>query len=73
MNINFMKLMEETFSDFKFDKAGLTNILQTYEFSNRRPITKSMLTWWAYQDEKQEILSLDTVLEIEHIYEKRIY
>lgn len=57
-----------TFSDFKFDKAGLTNILQTYEFSNRRPITKSMLTWWAYQDEKQEILSLDTVLEIEHIF-----
>ncbi len=66
--INLVENRPVTFSDFKFDKAGLTNILQTYEFSNRRPITKSMLTWWAYQDEKQEILSLDTVLEIEHIF-----
>lgn len=66
--INLVENRPVTFSDFKFDKDGLTNILQTYEFSNRRPITKSMLTWWAYQDEKQEILSLDTVLEIEHIF-----
>lgn len=66
--INLVENRPVTFSDFKFDKAGLINILQTYEFSNRRPITKSMLTWWAYQDEKQEILSLDTVLEIEHIF-----
>lgn len=66
--INLVENRPVTFSDFKFDKAGLMNILQTYEFSNRRPITKSMLTWWAYQDEKQEILSLDTILEIEHIF-----
>lgn len=66
--INLVENRPVTFSDFKFDKAGLMNILQTYEFSNRRPITKSMLTWWAYQDEKQKILSLDTILEIEHIF-----
>ena len=40
--INLVENRPVTFSDFKFDKAGLTNILQTYEFSNRRPITKSM-------------------------------
>ena len=27
-----------------------------------------MLTWWAFQDEKQKLLSLETVFEIEHIF-----
>ena len=29
-----------------------------------------MLTWWAFVDEKQPLLSLETVFEIEHIYAK---
>lgn len=66
--INIVENKPVTFNDFKFDEAGLKNVLQTYEFSNRRPITKSMLTWWAFQDEAQELLSLDTNLEIEHIF-----
>ena len=66
--INLVEGLPVTFSDYKFDKSLLLTILQNYEFSNRRPITRSMLTWWAYQNEKQELLSLDTVLEIEHIF-----
>ena len=27
-----------------------------------------MLAWWAFQDKNQELLSLETVFEIEHIY-----
>ena len=30
-----------------------------------------MLAWWAFQDDEQELLSLDTVFEIEHIYAKK--
>lgn len=37
-------------------------------FSNNRAITKAMLTWWAFQDPSQELLSLESVMEIEHIY-----
>jgi len=66
--INLVEGLPVTFSDYKFDKSLLMTILKNYEFSNRRPITRSMLTWWAYQNEKQELLSLDTVLEIEHIF-----
>lgn len=29
-----------------------------------------MLTWWAYTDEQQELLSLESNFEIEHIYAK---
>lgn len=30
-----------------------------------------MLTWWAYSDPGQPLMSLDTTLEIEHIYAKK--
>ena len=42
-------------------------------FDNRRPITKSMLAWWAFNNPKQKCLSIDTPLEIEHIYAKNRY
>ena len=29
-----------------------------------------MITWWAFQDVKQPLLSLETIFEIEHIYAK---
>lgn len=32
-----------------------------------------MLTWWAYQDEAQVLLPLESVLEIEHIYARNRY
>ena len=30
-----------------------------------------MITWWAFQDDNQEIPSLETIFEIEHIYAKK--
>ena len=30
-----------------------------------------MLVWWAFQNPKQKLMSLDTTLEIEHIYAKK--
>ena len=46
-------------------------IFNTFRFYNGRPVTKSILTWWAYLDPKQELLPLDTAIEIEHIYAKK--
>jgi hypothetical protein len=42
--------------------------LETYNFYNGRPITKSMLAWWAFQNPAQSLLSLETTFEIEHIF-----
>ena len=58
------------FTDFKFDINSLRTSFKNYNFNNGRPITKAMLAWWVMQDEKQELLSLETVFEIEHIYAK---
>ena len=33
-----------------------------------KTITRSMLTWWIFNDDKQELPPIDTKLEIEHIF-----
>ena len=45
-------------------------MFNNFVFYNARPITKSMITWWAYTSKEQPLLSLETKLEIEHIYAK---
>ncbi|MCH5205142.1 MAG: DUF262 domain-containing protein [Oscillospiraceae bacterium] len=57
-----------TFSDFKFDASRVEGMLSNFSFNNARPITKSMVAWWAFQNSEQELLSLETTFEIEHIY-----
>lgn len=59
-----------TFEDFKFDKELIRQTLYSYSFDNRRPITKSMLAWYAFTNENQFYVSLDQAFEIEHIYAK---
>lgn len=62
---------EVKFEDYKFEKASVENTISNYGFFNGRPITKAMLTWWAFQDDAQELLTLETVYEIEHIFAKK--
>ena len=45
-----------------------TDTDRNYNFYNGRPITRSMLAWWAMQQEGQQMPNLDTVFEVEHIY-----
>ena len=66
--INIVTGQPVRFSDYLFDTQKLQNALDNYTFSNNRAITKAMLTWWAFQNSSQELLSLESVLEIEHIY-----
>ena len=47
------------FGDNKFDLQQLKNMFTNYEFNNNRPITKSMLAWWAFQDSDQNLISLN--------------
>lgn len=56
------------FANFKFDKQQISNMFKDYNFFNMRPITKSMLAWWAFQNPKQELLSIETQFDTEHIF-----
>lgn len=57
-----------SFAGFRFNREKVLNAFMSFNFSNVRPVTKSVLAWWAYQDSAQELLSLETAFEIEHIY-----
>lgn len=69
--INIVSDLSVTFAGYEFDIDNVRNIMSSYVFTNGRPITKSILAWWAYTDASQELISLDTNLEIEHIYPKK--
>lgn len=70
--INIVNNKKVTFADYRFaGKADLRNRFNYYTFSNSRAITKSILTWWAFQNPEQKYLKLSDKLEIEHIYAKK--
>ena len=66
--VNIIDGKKVTYDNYKFDRDSVKAQFENYSFRNGRPITKSMLTWWAYLDEKQELIPLETTLEIEHIF-----
>ncbi len=68
--INIVENRDVTFEGFKFEKESLKTTLNNYKFTNARQTTKSMLAWWAFENENQELLSIDTTFEIEHIFAK---
>lgn len=68
--INIIDGLPVEFPKFKFAKDSLSTSFENYAFKNGRPITKSMLTWWALIDDNQAIPSLETTFDIEHIYAK---
>lgn len=70
--IHIVKGEAVTFSEFKFDETLLETIIQNFEFKNGRPITKSFLTWWAFTSEEQQLPSLQTAFEIEHIFARKL-
>ncbi|WP_165056349.1 MULTISPECIES: DUF262 domain-containing protein [unclassified Adlercreutzia] len=69
--IRIVKGEEVEFAEHRFDHEALRGRFMAYAFNNGRPITRSMLAWWAFEDEGQPLLELNTVFEIEHIYAKK--
>ena len=66
--VNIVNDKPVEFSKFKFDAETIRNRFDDFSFNNGRPITKSMIAWWTYQNDKQLLLSTKTAFEIEHIY-----
>lgn len=56
------------FAEFKFNYSNILSMFHNYGFYNGRPITKAMLAWWAFNDDNQPLLSIETKFDIEHIF-----
>ena len=60
-----------TFDEHKFIETTLRTAINNFEFKNGRPITRSMLTWWAFINNNQDIPTLSTNFDIEHIFARK--
>lgn len=67
---NIVTNKEITFNEFKFNLDSLKKSIDNFSFWNQRPITRSMLTWWAFNDDNQKVLDINQSFEIEHIFAK---
>lgn len=59
------------FESYKFSRRQIEEQFRNYQFTNGRPITKSMLVWWAFQDDQQQLIDLDVKIETEHIFARK--
>ena len=66
--VNIIHGRKVTFDGFALSASELENALKIYAFTNNRPITRSVLAWFAFTDPEQKLIPIETVLEIEHIY-----
>lgn len=66
--VHIVNDMPVTFNGYKFNTEKVRSMFANFSFGNGRPITKSMLTWWAFQKDEQPLLSAETGFEIEHIF-----
>jgi uncharacterized protein with ParB-like and HNH nuclease domain len=69
--INVVTNKDVNFEEHKFEENSLRTAINNFEFKNGRPITRSMLTWWAFNNNNQNIPSLNTNFDIEHIFARK--
>ncbi len=69
--INVVSGKDVNFDDHKFEENTLRTAINNFEFKNGRPITRSMLIWWAFNNEEQTIPTSNTNFDIEHIFARK--
>lgn len=69
--INVVTDKEVNFDEHKFEENTLRIAINNFEFKNGRPITRSMLTWWAFNNDNQIIPTINTNFDIEHIFARK--
>ena len=69
--INIVKGNEVTFSKYKFNTTQARTSFENYTFTNQRNATRSMITWYAYTFPKQQLLDVNEIFHLEHIYSKK--
>ena len=69
--INIINGNDATFSKYKFNQSQARSFFENYVFTNQRGITRSMITWYAYTFPHQQLLDLNEIYHLEHIYPKK--
>lgn len=69
--INIIQGNDVSFSKYKFNEEQARALFDNYIFTNKRAITRSIITWYAYTFHEQQVLDTKEYFDIEHIYAKK--
>jgi hypothetical protein len=69
--VNIINGKDVQFMEYLLDETEVKSTMENYLFTNGRPMTKSILAWWMFQNPEQNLIDLSTKMEIEHIYSKK--
>lgn len=69
--VNIVNNNEVTFLKYQFDEQSTRSFFESFKFTNQRTVTRSILTWYAFTFEKQNLPLLSEQFQIEHIYAKK--
>lgn len=69
--INIINGKEVTFANRKFNIAQARSFFENYKFTNGRPITRSLITWYAFTFTDQRLLDLNETFQLEHVFSKK--
>lgn len=69
--VNIVNGSEATFSKYKFNATQARSFVENYAFTNQRSVTRSMITWYAYTFPEQQLLDVNEIYHLEHIYPKK--
>ncbi len=69
--VNIVNGVEVTFSKYKFDVNKARPSFDSYDFTNQKPVTRSIITWYAFTFPHQGLPKLNEDFHLEHIYSKK--
>lgn len=71
--VNIINNKQIDFYDFRFEIENTKNMFFNFSFDNLKPVTKSLLTWWAFHDDNQAVPINNQEYQIEHIFANNRY
>lgn len=69
--VNLVNDGDATFAKYKFNSTQARSFFENYAFTNQRNITRSMITWYAYTFPGQQLLDINEMYHLEHIYPRK--
>jgi uncharacterized protein with ParB-like and HNH nuclease domain len=69
--INIINGGNVSFANRKFNIAQARTFMDNYKFTNGRPVTRSLITWYAFTFENQQLLDTDESFQLEHVFSKK--
>ena len=69
--INIINGVEVNFANRKFNASQARSFMENYKFTNNRPITRSLITWYAFTFDNQPLLDINETFQIEHVFSKK--